>query len=200
MLNLESMASSLRAFRNERDAADREADVAGRRLLLLQRRAEDLATSGAIQSAPTPRLILTSPPYPGVHVLYHRWQIGGGKETPAPFWIAGVRDGAPGQSYTLADRHNLDGYFDRHEAAFSSLAEVCDRNTVLVQLIAFSDPGQQLERYLTSMERSGFRKLRIEGLPEDERFWRDVPSRRWYAHRRGSTPSSRELVLFHQLQ
>ena len=28
------------------------------------------------------RLIVTSPPYPGVHVLYHRWQVRGGRETP----------------------------------------------------------------------------------------------------------------------
>src|SRR5262249_40395317 len=26
-----------------------------------------------IQRAGTPKLIITSPPYPGVHVLYHRW-------------------------------------------------------------------------------------------------------------------------------
>jgi len=31
----------------------------------------------------SPKLILTSPPYPGVHVLYHRWQVDGRKETPA---------------------------------------------------------------------------------------------------------------------
>ena len=33
------------------------------------------------------KLVLTSPPYPGVHVLYHRWQVQGRRETPAPFWI-----------------------------------------------------------------------------------------------------------------
>ena len=27
------------------------------------------------------RLVLTSPPYPAVHVLYHRWQVKGRKET-----------------------------------------------------------------------------------------------------------------------
>jgi hypothetical protein len=34
-----------------------------------------------------PSLVLTSPPYPGVHVLYHRWQVDGRKETPLPFMI-----------------------------------------------------------------------------------------------------------------
>src|SRR5262249_52982637 len=29
-----------------------------------------------------PRLVLTSPPYVGVHVLYHRWQVQGRRESP----------------------------------------------------------------------------------------------------------------------
>jgi hypothetical protein len=39
------------------------------------------------------KLIVTSPPYPGVHVLYHRWHVDGRRETPAPYWIAGCNDG-----------------------------------------------------------------------------------------------------------
>ena len=198
--NFRSMVSGLQAFESQRDSADDEAEIEGGRLMLLQRRAEELAASRAILSTAAPRLILTSPPYPGVHVLYHRWQIGGGKETPAPFWIAGVRDGAVAQHYTLAARDNLDQYFDRHQAAFSSLAALCDRRTVLVQLIAFSNPEAQLDRYLESMDRSGFQEARIEGVSFHRRYWRDVPSRRWYSEQRGVTPASRELVLFHQLR
>jgi hypothetical protein len=41
----------------------------------------------------TPKLILTSPPYPGVHVLYHRWQFQSRKEFSAPYWISGTKDG-----------------------------------------------------------------------------------------------------------
>jgi hypothetical protein len=52
----------------------------------------------------SPALILTSPPYPGVHVLYHRWQVLGRRETPAPFWIAGTLDGAGASYYTFGDR------------------------------------------------------------------------------------------------
>src|SRR5262249_14765497 len=40
-----------------------------------------------------PALVITSPPYPGVHVLYHRWQINGRRETAAPYWIANLADG-----------------------------------------------------------------------------------------------------------
>ena len=49
----------------------------------------------------SPKLILTSPPYPGVHVLYHRWQIHGRRETPAPYWIADLRDGHGEAYYTM---------------------------------------------------------------------------------------------------
>lgn len=38
-------------------------------------------------------MVVTSPPYPGVHMLYHRWQVDGRKETDAPYWIAACNDG-----------------------------------------------------------------------------------------------------------
>ena len=40
-----------------------------------------------------PKLVVTSPPYPGVHVLYHRWQVLGRRETAAPYWITESNDG-----------------------------------------------------------------------------------------------------------
>ena len=198
--NFDDMAFGLRAFAEAAGAADRAVAIRGRRRILEQRRAEDLGAVSAIRAWEPPRLIVTSPPYPGVHVLYHRWQVDGGKETPAPFWIAGVEDGAAAESYTLAPRHNLDRYFERHETAFKGLAEISDERTIVVQLIAFSDPGEQLERYLQSMERAGFGEALNREAEPDGRFWRDVPSRRWYSERRGATPASKELVLFHQLR
>ena len=84
-----SMADGLRAFRRAQDSADRSAGLRGRRSLILHSPAEALSESRRLAQLDPPRLVVTSPPYPGVHVLYHRWQIGGGKETPAPFWIAG---------------------------------------------------------------------------------------------------------------
>ena len=49
-------------------------------------------------------LVVTSPPYPGVHVLYHRWQVNGRRETPAPYWIAGCNDGQGASFYNFGDR------------------------------------------------------------------------------------------------
>ncbi len=62
--------------------------------------------AGIFSKRKAPKLILTSPPYPGVHVLYHRWQVDGRKETPAPFWIANKLDGAGLSHYTMGDRKN----------------------------------------------------------------------------------------------
>ena len=61
------------------------------------------------------RLVLTSPPYPGVHMLYHRWQIKGRRETPAPYWIADLQDGYGESFYTMGGRstYGLHQYFKR---------------------------------------------------------------------------------------
>ena len=195
--DVEEMSLGIQAFRRARSHADRAAGITRRRQVLQRRRAEALGTGSSLSQLGPARLVLTSPPYPGVHVLYHRWQIAGGKETPAPFWIAGETDGLGASSYTLADRHNQDSYFERHEAAFTAIAERCDSRSVVVQLVAFANPTSQLAQYMASMERSGFREL-VPSLALEER-WREVPSRRWYSAQRGQTPASRELVLFHAL-
>jgi hypothetical protein len=58
-------------------------------------------------------LVVTSPPYPGVHVLYHRWQVDGRKETPAPYWIINGKDGQSASYYTFGDKRQStsDDYF-----------------------------------------------------------------------------------------
>lgn len=150
-----------------------------------------------------PRLILTSPPYPGVHAIYHRWQVQGRKETPAPFWIANTLDGQGGAFYTFGDRRqqNLSGYYEQLRAAFNSMARVVDRETLLIQLVAFSDPSWQLPRYLEVMEEANFTEFEspFPAISSDGRLWRYVPNRKWYADQKGSTAGSKEVVLFHRL-
>lgn len=156
-----------------------------------------------VAQACPPKLIVTSPPYPGTHVLYHRWQVDGRKESPAPFWIAGRLDGAGPSYYTLGNRKspNLQSYFDNLKAAFNSVAAMADEDTTIVQMVAFSKPEWQLPKYLEVMEECGLREHRPWDAPlEDEggRLWRDVPSRRWHAHQQPHAPSSREVVLVHR--
>lgn len=150
----------------------------------------------------TPKLVLTSPPYPGIHVLYHRWQVDGRKETPAPFWIANKLDGVGLSHYTMGDRKNpgLRTYFENMQAAFNSISLCLTRKTIVVQMVAFSDPDTHLPRYLEMMEAAGFAEQFIKDLEStDNRLWRMVPSRRWYANQRGKTGGSQEVVLFHKL-
>jgi hypothetical protein len=149
-----------------------------------------------------PKLILTSPPYPGVHVLYHRWQIFGRRETPAPFWIAGCTDGTGAAFYTFGHRRNVRGYYRQMRGAYNSLAAVSGEETLLVQLIAFSKPDIQLNKHLEVLETAGFKEIRACEVSNsrDGRLWRQVPNRRWYAYNSDIAPASQEVVLFHRLK
>ncbi len=49
-------------------------------------------------------LVVTSPPYPAVHVLYHRWQILGRRESPAPYWLTNSSDGHGASYFTIVHR------------------------------------------------------------------------------------------------
>ncbi len=144
-------------------------------------------------------LVVTSPPYPGIHMLYHRWQVNGRRETPAPYWIADCRDGEGGAFYTLGDRKEakLNTYFERLGEAMRAIRSVLRAGGKIVQMVAFSDKSKQLPRYLAEMESAGFDELRREsGRPF--RVWRTVPNRKWHANSKGGTSSAREVVLIHR--
>jgi hypothetical protein len=169
---------------------------------VLHRSAAGLEHDKRLQDMRVPRLVLTSPPYPGVHVLYHRWQVDGRKEAPLPFMIANKLDGAGSSYYTMGDRKypGLRTYFENIKATMSSVAAVADKNTVIVQMVAFSEPNWQLQRYLESMEEVGLTEAFLPALKgeRDGRLWRSVPGRRWYSDQRGDTPGSQEVVFIHR--
>lgn len=170
--------------------------------ICLNRSASGLEQEEIFRTIPAPRLILTSPPYPGIHVLYHRWQVDGRKEAPTPFWIANCLDGAGSSYYTMGDRKypNLKTYFDNLRTAFSSIAQVCGPDTVVVQMVSFSEPDWQLPGYLEVMSDCCL----IEIVPWDDcdliegRLWRDVPNRKWHARQKRHSPGAREVVLLHR--
>ena len=169
---------------------------------ILRRSAAGIETDANLARLRAPRLVVTSPPYPGVHVLYHRWQVDGRKEAPLPFMIANKLDGSGGSYYTMGDRKNpgLATYFENITATMSSVAALADRNTVIVQMLAFSEASWQLPRYLECMERAGLTEVFLSALQgqADGRLWRIVPGRRWYSDQRGTTPGSNEVVLIHR--
>jgi hypothetical protein len=169
---------------------------------VMNRSAAGLECDEGLFDWPAPKLVITSPPYPGVHVLYHRWQVDGRKEEALPFLIANKLDGAGSSYYTMGDRKypELKTYFNNVRATMSSVAAIADENTTIVQMIAFSDFSWQLERYLETMEEAGLSEVFLPILrgEADGRLWRTVPSRRWYSDQRGETPGSREVVLIHR--
>jgi hypothetical protein len=169
---------------------------------VINRSAAGLETDDRMSRWPAPKLVVTSPPYPGVHVLYHRWQVDGRKEAPLPFMIANKLDGAGASYYTMGDRKypELKTYFDNIRASMSSVAALSDERTVFVQVVAFADPSWQLTRYLKAMDEAGLEELFLPSLQRDRdgRLWRSVPSRRWYSDQRGETPGSQEVVMIHR--
>lgn len=150
-----------------------------------------------------PALVLTSPPYPGVYVNYHRWKVRGRRETPAPYWLANRQDGNGLAYYTMSARSDRTQttYFERLRAAFADVARVCDPSTVVVQMVGFHDPAVDLPRYLRAMEGAGFAEALLPELAtgEDGRLWRSVPNRRWWAVNASGMQTSSEVVLLHVL-
>lgn len=172
--------------------------------VVINRSASGMEQDLRVRRQPAPKLVITSPPYPGIHVLYHRWQFDGGKEAPLPFMIAGKLDGAGSSYYTMGDRKypELRTYFDGVRASMRSVAAISDKETVVLQLLAFSDVKWQLPRYLHAMEEAGLTEFFLPQLQgsEDGRLWRTVPGRRWYSDQRGQTPGSAEVLLIHRKQ
>lgn len=155
-----------------------------------------------------PHLILTSPPYPGVYVMYHRWKLRGRREIPAPYWIADRLDGNGMSAYTMSARvdksHNA--YFKQLEDAFADLRRIAVPGTRIVQIVGFNNVSNQLDRYLDTMREAGLEETLFPDLAtgDDGRLWRRVPSRRWWntttTLRDVAPHTASEVVLIHRLR
>ena len=206
--NARAMVETARQATREYRIAD--ADSAGARLarcLVLHQGLPGVAAHPRLRKHPAPRLVLTSPPYPGVYVNYHRWKVRGRQETPFPYFLAGQSDGNGLAYYTMAARSDPSQrtYFARLGEAFCDVARVCDESTHLVQVVGFNDVEDQLDRYLNTMRQAGFVEAKFDALAtaDDGRLWRDVPGRRWWA-RAGDRSAvvrhtAHEVVLIHKL-
>ncbi len=146
-----------------------------------------------------PKLVVTSPPYPGVHVLYHRWQVLGRRETAAPYWIAASNDGQGASYYTFCDRHSQDQsrYFVKLKECYTEIRKVVSDDCVVAQLVGFSNPDVQLPRYLDAMRASGFKEFDF-GRGDRDSFWRAIPNRKFYVWLRDSTRQTKEILLLHR--
>ena len=149
----------------------------------------------------TPKLVLTSPPYPGVHILYHRWQVFGRRETPAPYWLADLQDGHGASHYTMGSRSNLglSNYFDSLRQGFEALSRVLSSDTIVVQLVAFSDATTQLPLYYNTLVSAGYEQLQLPQLQTHGGYFRTVPHRKWYANGKDGD-AGHEVLMVHRLR
>jgi len=193
---VESMFAGLRDFvATCNDAGIAKHHVTSRRLLVHQSAAK-IDETLLEEFGDRPRLVFTSPPYAGVHVLYHRWQSFGRRETPAPYWIANVPDGYGASFYTAGSRSplGLQNYFATMLSSFQAVRRIIAKDGLLVQLVGFADVSTQLPMYLAMMEDAGY----AEAATSDGRLTRRVANRKWYAKHKGATPASNEVLLFHR--
>ena len=147
----------------------------------------------------TPKLVVTSPPYPGVHVLYHRWQVSGRRETPAPYWLADLRDGHGASYYTMGSRSalGLRNYFGALRQGFEKLRMVLSPEATIVQLVAFSEMTTQLPLYMNTLAAAGYEQLQVPSLLSGGNHARTVPHRKWYTNGQDGD-AGQEVLMVHR--
>ena len=191
---VDEMLAGLREFTSLCQATGMGKRAIMRNRILIRRSAVGLELDPRVAGL-RPALVFTSPPYPGVNVLYHRWQYRGRKETPAPYWIANVPDGYGQSFYTGGSRSptGLRNYFAMITDVFRSVRQMVSDHAHVVQLVGFSDAATQLPQYLECMRLAGFLECDVGG-----RLGRKVPNRKWYAKLKGNGDASMEVLLIHR--
>jgi hypothetical protein len=182
-------------LRGQASTADLRPHQLEQRLTLRLATAATAARSRALNRfAGRVQLVVTSPPYPGVHVLYHRWQVGGRSETPLPYWVAGMQDGLGAKHYTMGGRsaQGEDLYFATIESTWRAILRLLAPGAVVVQLVSFADAPAQMPRYQAAMHAAGYE-------PAITAKWRQrlVPNRKWYFRTRPDRGDSHEVLMLH---
>lgn len=195
------MIDMSRRFRAKVKAAFRGSvrDAISRNARILGGSAADIDLSHITNDWGHPDVVITSPPYWGLHILYHRWQVQGRRETAAAFWLANKRDGMGPSHYTLASRHRDDElYLLNAFECFSNIASVLKENGVVVQLVGFANARRQLPAYLAALAAAGLREDRSMAKHAARRIARAVPSRKWYVDANTSTRTREYLLIHHR--
>jgi hypothetical protein len=148
-----------------------------------------------------PKLILTSPPYAGVHILYNRWQVRGRRETGMAYGLIRQHARLGATNYTFAGRQRgMEKYLDAMRKCYSSIVNVMDHKSLLVQLVAFSEPNRQLPAFERELQQIGLAPVElIHAGASHLRLSREVPNRKWYADVQTKRGASQEYLLIHKL-
>jgi hypothetical protein len=196
--HLQRLLNGLEAFKTmAKTTGARPSELPLRRVLRTSRAMTAANHRGLNRLAGRVRLVVTSPPYPGVHVLYHRWQVLGRTETPLPYWIADLKDGLGPKHYTMGGRSIVgqEAYFDQMRDTWGAIRRLLRSDAVIVQLVAFSDPELQIAEYMSMMADAGYEPA-ADLEPTDNRT---VPNRRWYHRIEPDRIQSKEALMVHRV-
>ena len=150
----------------------------------------------------TPRLVLTSPPYPNVHVLYNKWQIKGRGETNLPYALLGIKDGSPPSFYTFAPRQRSRSdelYFKKLQEIWMNLRYLLGPQTIVAQIVSFPNPIEQLPKFRKTMNLAGFKEIQTAQKKALPLITRQVPNRQWYTRISKSPTQAFEYMFFHRI-
>ena len=195
--SLQSFLTGIDRFTDEYRAAGlKPSSVHVRQILREGRAANEAGGRPLARLRGRVQLVVTSPPYPGVHVLYHRWQVAGRSETALPYWLADRLDGAGPKHYTMGGRSKIgiESYFEQMGRTWRAIRGLTATKAVVVQLVAFSDVDTQLPRYMDTMAGAGFTPTAELDLDS----WRVVPSRKWYFRTQPDRRPAQEILLVHR--
>lgn len=144
------------------------------------------------------KMVITSPPYPMVHILYNRWQVNGRRETAAPYWIAGIDDYRGESYYTFGSRSatGLQRYFMNLCECYSALRPFLADDAIILQLVSFRKPDEYLPRFLSAMRQARYKEIEIPNGGYRPR--RVIPNRKWYARTGAIDNSAMEVLIAHQ--
>ena len=146
--------------------------------------------------------IITSPPYPGVHIRYDRISLNSTKVTDIQYFISGTKPIEGVNSYTFSTRqsHLEPKYFRMIYDGFYNLREVVDYNTLIIQVVGFRDKSM-FKKYLDTMALAGYEEYFFKvNKRKRKRLWRKVVNRSFHAASKGDIFASQEVLLVHKKQ
>jgi hypothetical protein len=175
---------------------------AGKRRVLRTQGAASLSPESFGLSGSGVSLVVTSPPYLGVHVLYNRWQLQGRRELHAPFYLTDCSDLGFPSRYMIVPRAcpSPSLYFDAIAKAFNGVRSLLRPGAYVVQLVSFGNAAESLPRYVDAMKAAGLEMCETYLHTNGDLTWRSVPGRRWYARVGAVADSSaaQEVLLVHR--
>lgn len=145
------------------------------------------------------KLILTSPPYPGINISYNRWQLHGRRDTKLPYWIMNTK--APvftKLNYKHGKKRELNDYYQNMTKVFRNLRPYCSSSCLIVKLLSFRNKIKEFRMYREAMDKAGLEEIKIL-KKGDGRLWRTVPKRRWQVrYSKKKLKSNKEVLLVYK--